>query len=204
MQRSFLVFAMGFIALMAGALFYAARLPVREPASGPPAAAAAQDPSVPGTVHPAFSLPGIDGKSHDFSEWAGKNRLLNFWATWCAPCRREIPLLKTFQTEQGATGIQVIGIAVDFPDDVAKYAQNAAFNYPVLVGQDDVMNLVESWGIDFVGLPFTMVVSADGELLDTHFGELHRDQLDAIAAVLGRLERGELDADGARKALQGN
>jgi thiol-disulfide isomerase/thioredoxin len=203
MHRSFLVFGMGFIALMAGALFYAARAPTQRTPAEPPPAVAVQDTPAPAAVHPAFRLPDTAGAPHELTEWSGRNRLLNFWATWCAPCRREIPLLEAFQTEQGETGIQVIGIAVDVPDDVAKYAVSAGFNYPVLVGQDDVMTLVESWGIDFVGLPFTMVVSADGELLDTHFGELHRDQLDTIAGVLGRLKRGELDANGARKALAG-
>jgi thiol-disulfide isomerase/thioredoxin len=203
-HRSFLVFAIGFIALMAGALFYAARLPTQHPPSATAPAQPAPEDSASAPIRPAFRLPDIDGKPHDLSEWAGKDRLINFWATWCAPCRREIPLLETFQTEQGEAGIQVIGIAVDFPDDVAKYAETAGFNYPVLVGQDDVMKLVESWGIDFVGLPFTMVVSADGVLLDAHFGELHRDQLDAIAQVLGRLARGELGVDEARKALASN
>ena len=203
MHRSFLVFAIGFIALMAGALFYAARLPTQKASTPPPAAQAGQAAATPGPIRPALRLPDLDGSPRDLSEWAGRNRLLNFWATWCAPCRREIPLLEAFQSEQGETGIQVIGIAVDFPDDVAKFAETAGFNYPVLIGQDDVMSLVESWGIDFVGLPFTMVLSADGELLDTHFGEIHREQIDAMTAVLGRLDRGELDAEGARKALAG-
>lgn len=204
MHRSFLVFAIGLVALMAGALFYAARLPMQKAPAQPPATAPVQAAAATGPIHPALRLPGLDGVPHDLTEWAGRNRLLNFWATWCAPCRREIPLLEAFQSEQGETGIQVIGIAVDFPDEVAKFAETAGFNYPVLVGRDDVMSVVESWGIDFVGLPFTMVVGADGELLHAHFGELHRDQLDAITAVLGRLDRGELDAEGARKALAGD
>lgn len=200
MHRSFLVFAIGFIALMAGALFYAARLPTQHP---PAAKAPAPDVAAPSPIRPAFRLPDIDGTPHELAEWAGRSRLLNFWATWCAPCRKEIPLLEAFQTEQGETGIQVIGIAVDFHDAVAQFAQTANFNYPVLVGEADGMAVAEAWGIDVVGLPFTVIVAADGELLKTHFGQIHRDQLDAIAAVLGRLDRGELDAQGARRALTG-
>ena len=66
-----------------------------------------------------FTLPDIRGTTRSSSEWEGKARLINFWATWCAPCRREIPLLKTTQAEYGKRNIQVIGIAVDFPEEVA-------------------------------------------------------------------------------------
>ena len=174
MHRSFLVFGVAFIAMMAGALFYAARIPMQAPETAPAAAQeappAAADTAA-GPVYPAFALPDIDGVERNFSEWAGTHTLLNFWATWCAPCRREIPLLKTFQDNQGEKGIQVIGIAVDYPDQVAAYAEEAQFNYPVLVGQEDAMAIAETSGVEFIGMPFTMIVAADGELLNAHLGE---------------------------------
>ena len=111
MNRSFLVFATAFVALMAGALLYAVRLPVQAPE--PPAQPESVEESPETTLAPvfvAFSLPDMDGNTRNFSEWAGKHTLLNFWATWCAPCRREIPLLKTFQGEQGENGIQVLSL----------------------------------------------------------------------------------------------
>ena len=200
MQRSFLVFAMAFVALMAGALFYAARYPVATTVPVAPVntpAAVVMD----GPVFPAFQLTGLDGNQHDFSQWAGKHRLVNFWATWCAPCRREIPLLKTFQEEYGENGFHVIGIAVDFADQVAKYAESVQFNYPVLVGQDDAMAVAEISGIDFIGLPFTMIVASDGELLNSHIGEIVEADLEHIVRVLTMLDNGEIDKDSARKAL---
>jgi thiol-disulfide isomerase/thioredoxin len=136
-----------------------------------------------------------------FSEWHGKHRIVNFWATWCAPCRREIPLLKAFQEQHGASGFQVIGIAVEFLEPVVAYAENAQFNYPILVGEQDAMAVAETSGISFIGLPFTMVVTADGTLIGAHMGEIHQQQLDAIVTVLGQFDRGELDAAGAREAL---
>jgi len=199
-QRSFLVFAMAFIALMAGALFYAARIPVQAPAqvnAEQPATADVRDEP----IYPAFQLADIDGIERDFSEWAGKHRLLNFWATWCAPCRREIPLLKAFQDEQSGYGFQVIGIAVDFPEQVASYAESAEFNYPILVGQEDAMAVAESSGVEFIGMPFTMIVAADGELLNTHIGEIFAADLEHIVKVLTMLDNGEIDKDSARKAL---
>lgn len=148
-----------------------------------------------------FELGGLDGEPHAFSEWDGKHRIVNFWATWCAPCRREIPLLKAFQDQYGEQGFQVIGIAVEWLDPVVAYAEDAQFNYPILVGEQDAMAVAESSGIDFIGLPFTMVVAANGELVGTHMGEIHQEHLDRIAAVMTRLSNGEIDTAGAADAL---
>jgi thiol-disulfide isomerase/thioredoxin len=193
---------MAFVALMAGALFYAARLPIQAPemqAQPEPGEVNAESSFVP--VYPAFSLPDINGEFRDFSEWRGRHTLLNFWATWCAPCRREIPLLKTFQDEQGENGIQVIGIAVDFAEPVADYAVAAEFNYPILIGQEDAMAVAETSGVEFIGMPFTMIVAADGELLNAHLGEIVEADLEHIVEVLRMLDNGEIDKDSARKAL---
>lgn len=201
MSRVFLVFVAALVALMAGALFYAARIPVES--SAPPAAAPSieQPAQLEVVTHPAFTLPDVSGTDRQFSEWAGKNRILNFWATWCAPCRREIPLLKAFQDEQGDNGFQVIGIAVDLPESVANYAEAAEFNYPILVGEQDAMAIAESSGVEFVGLPFTMFVASDGELLSAYVGELHSSHLDEIIDVMTRLDRAEISKDEARTAL---
>jgi thiol-disulfide isomerase/thioredoxin len=196
-SRVFLVFASALVALMAGALLYVARIPVE---SAP--LQVVEQPTMPEVVtHPSFVLPDVDGTPHDFSEWQGKNRILNFWATWCAPCRREIPLLKAFQDEQHGNGFQVIGIAVDFPEPVARYAEAAEFNYPILVGEQDAMAVAESSGVEFIGLPFTMFVASDGELLSAYIGELHQSHLDTVVDVMTRLDRAEISAEDARRAL---
>ena len=185
---------------MAGVLFYAAQGPDAERATPPaPTPTASLVPT--GPVNVAFQLADMDGELRDFSEWSGKHRVLNFWATWCAPCRREIPLLKAFQDEHDADGIQVIGIAVDFPEPVIEYAVAAEFNYPILVGEQDAMAVAESSGVDFIGLPFTMVVDRQGELIGAHMGEIHKDQLDTVADVLQRIDRGEINNDAARTVL---
>ena len=197
MSRIFLFFAVALFALMAGALFYAARIPLQEPQqTEQPTIARPRILEV--VSHPSFALPDISGTSHDFSEWQGKNRLLNFWATWCAPCRREIPLLKAFQDEQSGNGFQVIGIAVDFVEEVARYAKAAEFNYPVLVGEQEAMAVAESSGVEFVGLPFTMFVAADGEFLGAYVGELHAEHLRLVVSIMTQLERGEIDKDAAK------
>jgi thiol-disulfide isomerase/thioredoxin len=194
---------MGFVALMAGALFYAARLPVQAPAAleAQRNNASATASALEAVSHLSFKLPDIEGTERDFSEWDGKHRLLNFWATWCAPCRREIPLLKAFQDEYGDSGFQVIGIAVDFPEQVSAYAETIKFNYPVLVGQEDAMAIAESSGVEFIGMPFTMIVAADGELLNTHVGEILDADLEHIVKVMTMLDNGEIDKESARKGL---
>ena len=148
-----------------------------------------------------FELTDMDGTVRQSSEWNGKPKLVNFWATWCAPCRREIPLLKDAQNTYTDIDLQVIGIAVDFQEDVVAYAEEAEFNYPILVGQEDAMAVAETSGIDFIGLPFTMVVSASGELIKNHVGEIHQEHIDEIVAVFGDMQNGGLDLAGARERL---
>ncbi|MCH7829044.1 MAG: TlpA family protein disulfide reductase [Proteobacteria bacterium] len=199
MSRIFLIFASALVALMAGALFYAVRIPVQ--VTPPAEQITAQPIALEVIARPSFTLPDVSGTPRQFSEWAGKNRLLNFWATWCAPCRREIPLLKAFQDEQSGNGFQVIGIAVDFAEEVSHYAEAVEFNYPILVGQQEAMEIAESSGVEFIGLPFTMFVAADGEYLNAYVGELHPEQLDTIVEVMSAYERDEISKDDARAML---
>lgn len=192
-----LIFATALVALMAGALFYAARIPTEIAIEQAPPQPATPDP----VTHPAFTLPDIDGVDREFSEWSGTHRLINFWATWCAPCRREIPLLKAFQEEHGDDGFQIIGIAVDFPDLVTQFAEEVEFNYPILTGQQDAMAVAETSGVEFIGMPFTMIVARDGELLGAYLGELHEGHLDDIVSILSRLDSAEITKNQASAAL---
>ena len=175
---------------------------LRAAAPSPPPAASSFAIDTPADVSGIdFELPDVAGVMRSSSEWDGKARMLNFWATWCAPCRREIPLLMKTQEENENNNVQIIGIAVDFPEQVAAYAEETGFNYPILVGQEDAMAIAETSGVDFIGMPFTMVVAPSGELIKAHIGEIVESHIDEILHVFERMESGELDVDAAREAL---
>ena len=149
-----------------------------------------------------FTLADLQGNPRQLSEWRGQALLVNFWATWCAPCRREIPLLKQTQSRQSENHLQIIGVAVDFREQVEVYAKEAEFNYPILIGQEDAMAAAEASGIEFVGMPFTLVVAADGSMIKAHIGEIREEHIEQIVSVVTRLESGELDLAQAKSALK--
>lgn len=197
MQRAFIVFVVLTFALVVGLAVYLSQVQVD--IAEPVAPVESVGPEI--VQYPSFTMNDIDGNPRDFNEWDGRHRLLNFWATWCAPCRREIPLLKEFQAEQGDGGILIMGIAVDYPEEVTAFAEAIEFNYPILVGQEDAMELAESSGIQFIAMPFTMFISRNGELLGAYLGELHRSHLDTISGILNQLDNAEINTDQAKEAL---
>jgi thiol-disulfide isomerase/thioredoxin len=159
------------------------------------------DPTISGIIE--FTLPDLEGNIHHLSDWDGKARIVNFWATWCAPCRREIPLLKNTQAKYAESNLQVIGVAVDFVEEVVEYAEIAEFNYPILIGQEDAIAAAEATGMNFIGMPFTMIVSSDGYLIKTYIGELIKEHIELIVEVFDQMQNAEMNLEGARSALQG-
>ena len=188
--------------------FGAYRVMHERPAALPsaPAAAEAQDISIAAAkqipeMRPVFSLDDVDGKSRSITEWDGKTLVINFWATWCAPCRREIPMLKALSAARAAQNVVVIGIAVDFRDKVVPYAKEAGINYPLLIGEEDGLDAASAFGLGSIGLPCTVFVDAKGRIVTAHLGELHADQADLIVDTILDVNRGSLTIEEARTRI---
>jgi thiol-disulfide isomerase/thioredoxin len=127
-----------------------------------------------------FGLPDLDGKVRHLEEWRGKAILLNFWATWCPPCREEIPLLIEAQTRLGSHGVQVIGIAIDDPKAVASYSREMKINYPVLIGDATAMNLMDIYGNRTGSLPYSVIIRPDGQISSRKLGAYEEAELGKV------------------------
>jgi thiol-disulfide isomerase/thioredoxin len=147
----------------------------------------------------AASFDNLAGQRQPLSRWRGKLLVVNFWATWCEPCRREIPHFVKLQAHYGALGLQFIGIAIDSHDKVADFARKMDINYPVLIGRIDGIELSRKAGNSVGGLPYTVVIDRRGQVVDTYLGEVKFDRFEkTIAEMLAApLHTSHADSDGA-------
>jgi thiol-disulfide isomerase/thioredoxin len=161
-----------------------------------PAAAAAES-TVP-AVLPDFTLGDLSGTPRSIRSWPGKSMVVNFWATWCAPCRREIPLLRELQKQHGPEGFQIVGVAVDIREDVVKYAQEIGIDYPILIGEQDGLDAVNKFGQGSIGFPFTVFTDNQGRIVLFHLGEIHQEQADVLLGAVRDVNSGKLTPEAAR------
>lgn len=209
----------GFIVFAAGALGYVAyrvnelntadisgnavkkepQAPAAESAAAPAEEANLAGKSIPDQL-PDITLANIDGKPTKLSSFGGRPLMVNFWATWCAPCRREIPLLNKIHTERRAQNVEIVGIAVDFRDKVIAFTKETHLAYPLLIGEEDGLAAAEAFGMG-MAFPFSVFVDSQNRILTIKIGELHEDEANFAFDRLVDIDRGTLTREAAQKAV---
>jgi thiol-disulfide isomerase/thioredoxin len=201
--------AVAAIAAIAGFLLYHYGVAAREgetgvvsPASEPAVVAQADAPSEePAGITaklPDFTLGDLQGKPRSILRWPGKSMIVNCWATWCAPCRKEIPMLRELQKQHGGEGFQVVGVAVDVREDVVKYVKEMGIEYPILTGEQDGLDAVNKFGQGSIGFPFTVFTDNQGRVVLFHLGEIKKEQADVLLGAVRQVNKGELTPEAAR------
>jgi thiol-disulfide isomerase/thioredoxin len=151
---------------------------------------------------PDITLEGLAGEPVALTSWPGKALVINFWATWCTPCLKEIPMLKALKEERN--DVEIVGIAIfDDRDKVAAFARDMAFNYPALHGQSERGDATMAFGPVIQNLPFTLFAAPDGSMLGAHVGELKAEHLENFTAVVDDLAASRIDLAEARARIAG-
>ena len=149
---------------------------------------------------PAMALTGLMGGQESLRDFRGHLLVVNFWATWCEPCRREIPLLQRIRAEHARDGLEIVGIAIDHAPIVQQYAATQRIAYPILLGEKGGLEMVEALGMDMV-LPFSVFADRQGQIVALKIGELHPDEAAMIVGRLIDLDLGRLDVASARRQI---
>lgn len=132
----------------------------------------------------AATFDDLDGAPVALADFRGSPLVLNFWATWCPPCRKEIPDLMEIQRRYGTRGVTLIGIAVEEKAPVTAFVKDQQINYPILVGRDKGIQLLQAIGNQSAGLPYTVVLDRQGNIVFTKRGALTRERLEQVLEPL--------------------
>jgi peroxiredoxin len=127
-----------------------------------------------------LDFPDVQGTPQALSQWQGQVLVLNFWATWCAPCREEIPDFVALRAQHQSRGVEFVGIAADNAVNIARFLQHTSVNYPILIGEGAAIGLARHLGNPNAALPYTIVLDRDGNIVLNHLGRLPRATLETV------------------------
>lgn len=165
LHRALLIAALALAAMVAGVLFKLSRLEPQPPA--PDAVAQIQ----------ALHLPDLAGRERTLSEWRGQVVVANFWATWCPPCREEIPGFIRLNAEYAPRGVKFVGISIDSHDKVRTFAAEYGIDYTLLLGDSATLQVASAFGNRAQGLPFTVILARDGTPYAVKLGRIEEKDL---------------------------
>jgi thiol-disulfide isomerase/thioredoxin len=137
----------------------------------------------------ATTLPDLETRPQPMAQWKDRILIVNFWATWCPPCREEIPGLIRAQSRSSSKNVQIVGIALDTQEKVAEFTKSVGINYPVVIGGLDAISLTEMLGNKSGALPYTVFISPGGKLARTHLGLVSEAQVDRVVAEMADAAR---------------
>ena len=132
-----------------------------------------------------LGFPDLQGHQQALSQWRGRPLVLNFWASWCAPCREEMPEFMTLRAQHQQEGVEFVGIAIDNTANVAQFLQSQPVSYPILIGGGAGHSLARQLGNPSGALPYTIVLDRNGEVVLSHLGRLPRAKLEAALRETG-------------------
>jgi thiol-disulfide isomerase/thioredoxin len=132
-----------------------------------------------------LGFPDVAGREQPLSQWRGQVLVLNFWASWCAPCREEMPDFAALRAQTRPQGVEFVGIAIDNPANVAQFLRQQPVNYPILVGEGAAHSLARQLGNPSGALPYTIVLDRDGKIVLSHLGRLPRATLESALRKIG-------------------
>ena len=153
------------------------------------------------SVLPDLQLPDLAGKSRSLRSFSGRPLIVNFWATWCAPCRREIPLLLQLRQRHRSQRLEIVGIAVDFAAAVQEYLRHTPIDYPLLVGEQQGLAAAEQFGME-PELPFSVFADSQGRIVAVKIGELHPEEADFMLAEVAMVDQGQIGPAQAREQIE--
>jgi thiol-disulfide isomerase/thioredoxin len=144
-------------------------------------------PPVPSTSANALAeltLATPDGKPASLGQWSGKVRVINFWATWCPPCREEMPEFSRVQLQLADKGVQFVGIGIDTPDNIINFQKATPVSYPLLMGSYETLKLTVELGNTSSALPFTVILDRQGNIAHRKTGKLSEAELERLLTPL--------------------
>ncbi len=135
-------------------------------------------------LRPGFTLMDLKDQPRSLNDWNGQVLLINFWATWCPPCVREIPTFNQLYQAYNDKGLTIIGIALDNKQDVIDFIEPMGVQYPILLGDQQGIKLTQEYGNDMGILPYTVIIDRRGQIIEKHRGEMSFEEAERLIKPL--------------------